>query len=302
MPTMTHQALAALVRDKPDLAMYLFQAALDAPLPATAQVEPYAAQFTDLNPPEYTADAAYLVKSGDKVQDAVVIEVQLSPSPEKRASWLQYVATAHRKLMRPVTVMVLAVTEEMARWCREPHGYDRLGNTFRPLVIGPDAIPRITDLEQARALPELAVLSVAAHGHEPGAEAIGIPALLASRTLDNHLLNRYADCIYEWLNQSARRALEEHYKNMHGYEFQSEFFRRAAAEGRDEGRKEGLKEGRKEGRKEGQQELLGKLLDLKFGELPDWARERLRTANEADLERWTERVLDAPTLDGVFAD
>lgn len=293
MPTMFHQALALLFRDKPELGLYLFQAGTGASLPAGVQVEPYVTQFTDLHPPEYTADAAYLIKNGDEVQDAVIVEVQLSPSQDKRASWLQYVATAHRKLLRPVTVMVLAVTEEMARWCEEPHGYDRLGNTFRPLVIGPDAIPRVTSLEQARALPELAVLSVAAHGHEPNAEEIGIAALLACHTLDNHLATRYADCIYEWLNQGARHALKEHYKNMQGYEFQNEFFRRAAAEGR--------KEGVKEGRKEGLQDMLTRQLGLKFGEIPDWALQRLRAADDADLERWTERILVANTLEDVIS-
>jgi hypothetical protein len=294
MPTMTHQALASLFREEGELGMFLFQAGTKTPLPAGAKVESYATQFTDLNPPEYGADAAYLIKDGDEVQDAVVIEVQLSPSPEKRASWLQYVATAHRKLLRPVTVMVLAVTEEMARWCAEAYGYDRLGNTFRPLVIGPDAIPRITDLEQARALPELAVLSVAAHGQEPGAEAIGIPAVLACEALDSPFGPRYADCVYEWLNQGARRALEEQYKKMRGYEFQSELARRSAAEGR--------KEGIKEGRKESQQETLTKLLGLKFGELPDWVHRRLRAASDLDIERWVERVIVAGTLDDVFAD
>jgi hypothetical protein len=294
MPTMLHQALVSLFREEGTLAMYLFQAGTKAPVPAGVKVESYATQFTDLNPPEYSADAAYLIKDGDEVRDAVVVEVQLSPKPEKRASWLQYVATAHRKLLRPVTVIVLAVTEEMARWCEEAYGYDRVGNTFRPLVIGPGAIPRITDLEQARALPELAVLSVAAHGQEPGAEAIGIPAALACEALDSPFGPRYADCVYEWLNQGARRALEETYKKMRGYEFQSEWARRAAAEGRKEGIKEGIKEG--------QQELLSTMLGGKFGKLPDWAVQRLGAASDADLRRWAERVLIAGTLEDVFAD
>jgi hypothetical protein len=286
MPTMTHQALASLFRDKADLAMHLFQAGTKTPLPAEMKVESYATQFTDLSPPEYSADAAYLIKDGDEVQDAVVVEIQLSPKQEKRASWLQYVATAHRKLLRPVTVMVLAVTEEMARWCEEAYGYDRVGNTFRPLVIGPGDIPRITDLEQAKALPALAVLSVAAHGQEPGAEKIGIPAALACEALDSPFGPRYADCIYEWLNQGARRALEEYYMTTQGYEYQSEWARRAAAEGR----------------KEGIEEALSKQLAHKFGELPDWAKQRLRAASDADIERWLERVLVAGALDDVFAD
>lgn len=69
---------------------------------------------------------------------------------------------------------------------------------------------------------------------------------------------------------------------MHEYEFQSEFARRYVAEG--------------------EQKLLTKQLGRKFGELPDWAQQRLRAASVADIERWAERVLVAGTLDDVFAD
>ena len=130
------------------------------------------------------------------------------------------------------------------------------------------------------------MLSVAAHGHEPGAEDIAIPAALACETLDSPFGPRYADCIYEWLNQSARRALEEHYMRTHDYEYQSEWGRRAFAEGRAEGL----------------QKALAKQLGLKFGEVPDWAQQRLQAASNADIERWLERVLVAGTLDDVFAD
>jgi hypothetical protein len=47
---------------------------------------------------------------------------------------------------------------------------------------------------------------------------------------------------------------------------------------------------------------LRKQLGRKFGELPDWAQQRLRAASVADIERWIDRVLVAGTLDEVFAD
>jgi hypothetical protein len=103
-----------------------------------------------------------------------------SCSARMSASWLSYTATLHRALVAPVTVLAVAVTEDMERWCARPYAYDHLGSTFRPLVLGPSSIPRITDVEQARALPELALLSVVAHGQKPGAEAIGIAAYLAA--------------------------------------------------------------------------------------------------------------------------
>lgn len=39
----------------------------------------------------------------------------------------------------------------------------------------------------------------------------------------------------------------------------------------------------------------------KFGPLPDWASTRLTHASDADLKRWTLRVLDAQNLEDIFA-
>ena len=80
----------------------------------------------------------------------------------------------------------------------------------------------------------------------------------------------------------------------HSYTYQSDFAKKYFAQGFEEGIKEGIKEG--------QQKVLSKLLVRKFGELPDWAQQRLRAASDADIERWLERVLVAGTLDDVFAD
>ncbi len=72
-------------------------------------------------------------------------------------------------------------------------------------------------------------------------------------------------------------------------------------EGRREGRLAGEREGRlageREGRLEGQRSTLLKLLRLRFGELPEPIQARIRAADAAQVEGWTERVLTAPTLD-----
>jgi len=38
------------------------------------------------------------------------------------------------------------------------------------------------------------------------------------------------------------------------------------------------------------------------GPLPEWVKERLQGAAEAQLERWAERLLEAPTLAEVFVE
>ncbi len=62
----------------------------------------------------------------------------------------------------------------------------------------------------------------------------------------------------------------------------------------------GRKAGRVEGRLEGEARVLARQLVRRFGELPAWADARLNAACEADLERWTDAVLDATSLSEVL--
>ena len=65
-------------------------------------------------------------------------------------------------------------------------------------------------------------------------------------------------------------------------------------------RQEAKAEGKAEGRIEGQRQLLGHLLQAKFGALPGNVVAKLQAASEAQLQSWTERVLRTDSLDGVF--
>lgn len=58
---------------------------------------------------------------------------------------------------------------------------------------------------------------------------------------------------------------------------------------------------RKEGEALGRLTTLLRLLQRRFGELPKSIVRRVQAAKIAELERWTDRVLDAKTLQAVFA-
>ncbi|WP_437754936.1 Rpn family recombination-promoting nuclease/putative transposase [Sorangium sp. So ce1389] len=73
-------------------------------------------------------------------------------------------------------------------------------------------------------------------------------------------------------------------------------------EGRLAGEREGRLAGEREGRLEGQRSTLLKQLRLRFGELPEPIEARVRAADAAQIEGWTERVLTAPTLDDVLTE
>jgi predicted transposase/invertase (TIGR01784 family) len=62
------------------------------------------------------------------------------------------------------------------------------------------------------------------------------------------------------------------------------------------------REGKVEGRTEGKADLLQRLLTLKFGQLTDEVSTRVAAASEAEIVRWSERVLSADTLASVFTE
>lgn len=81
--------------------------------------------------------------------------------------------------------------------------------------------------------------------------------------------------------------------------------KRGIEQGLQRGREEGLQQGRLEGRTEGRAEgiaiVLVRQLNRRFGPLSAAVTDRIGNATADQLERWTERVLDARTLDDVFA-
>jgi Domain of unknown function (DUF4351) len=72
------------------------------------------------------------------------------------------------------------------------------------------------------------------------------------------------------------------------------------AEGRAQGHANGRAEGLAEGVGKGTARTLVRLLTRKFGTVPDGMRERIDAAPLEQLEAWSDRVLDAETLDEVF--
>jgi hypothetical protein len=306
MPSTLHEALVLLFRESPRLAPMLLARTLgnngdirlpEDWLPEDADVQVTSSEFADLDPPEYRADVVLRIPGDSDTNDrdrdkatreVFIVEVQLDPDQVKHFTWPQYVTAARTRFRCPATLVVVAVDERVARWCAQPITLDRAGNVFRPVVIGPAAIPVVTDEAEARIWPELAVLSVIAHGHEAGSEVIGAAALAACDRLDSTQARLYADLIYSNLNEIARAALEA-LMEQHNYTYQSDFAKKYVAEGT------------KKGIELGYRALLRKQLQQRFGDLPADVMARLEEADADTLETWGGRVLAAGSLADVFA-
>ena len=71
-------------------------------------------------------------------------------------------------------------------------------------------------------------------------------------------------------------------------------------EGLLRGEQDGLQKGLQKGQLKGAAEVLAAQVLRKFGHLPDWARVRMKEADEATLNRWALQILDAPRIEDVF--
>ena len=74
------------------------------------------------------------------------------------------------------------------------------------------------------------------------------------------------------------------------------------SEGRAAGRSEGKTEGRTEGRTEEARRMLARLLTRRFGVSATEVDERLQAATLEQLEAWVDRILDAESIDALFAE
>ena len=73
-----------------------------------------------------------------------------------------------------------------------------------------------------------------------------------------------------------------------------------AEQWKEEGRAEGRAQGKAEGRVEGKAETLLRLLERRFGAVPEDARNRILEAPVGDLDAWLDAFVSASSLDDVF--
>ncbi|MEO5339822.1 MAG: Rpn family recombination-promoting nuclease/putative transposase [Magnetococcus sp. MYC-9] len=71
---------------------------------------------------------------------------------------------------------------------------------------------------------------------------------------------------------------------------------------REEGERRGEQRGEQKGRQGEGAAMLTRQLQHRFGELPIWATDKIAKADLATLEAWSLRILDATTLESVWAE
>lgn len=277
MPKMPHEALVRLVQNAPSMIPRLIWP--ERQISSSIHLGP--AEITDLHLAEYRADAVLLLGDDSRRPDkAVVVEAQGEIDRDKEWTWPFYLSGLRVRLRCPTILVVIAMDREVERWARQRIDLGDGCCTMRPIVIGPSDVPVVTDLDVARAAPELAVLSVAAHAADARGEDIVRAALTATRGLDRERGIFYADFVFAFLKLAAP-ALLESLMSTANHEFHSDFARKYFAEG--------------------EAEMLLKVLAFRGFEVGDDVRARiLGCSDTGQLETWAKRALTARSLDEVF--
>jgi hypothetical protein len=312
MPSSKHEGIIELVRRRPEMpAEFLHM--LKVRVPEFAEARVVSADLSDLKPPERRADTAVVLysKAGTPVL-AVVVEVQLRRDEEKWESWPDYLTGLRRRYHCDAMLLVVAPSQRVARWAARPI---RLGHPhfiLWPLVVGPDLIPRMTDLDEARRAPELAILSGIAHAED---EKVRIAAFMAVNEIageDMDLASMYADLILAEVPEKLRKTAEAELLS-HAVEYQSEFalryFNQGVAEGVAqgvargiaEGVARGMAEGVAEGKALGESESVLAVLSARGVRVTPEAEARIRACHDTDeLGKWLARAATAESISDVL--
>ncbi len=295
MPSILHEMMIDLVRHRPALIAPLLDS-LGCELPDYRRVEIQSGDFPQLAPTEYRADAVTVFHSVDGPVLAVVVEVQLGHDKEKVWSWPVYVAALRARVQCPTVLLVLCTDRNVAKWAARPvpFGYGSPYVHLAPLVLDPDGVPVIVDVDMAVALPELTVLSALSHAGHPDNAAVFHALFKALDTLHEDRARHYYDFVFSRLPEAARSIWEARMTaGLRDYEYQSDFARMYYAEGRDEGRNEG--------RVEGETGLVIAVLEKRGIPISDDARARITACTDHDqLTDWVLRAVTAETADELF--
>lgn len=213
----------------------------------------------------------------------IVVEAQLARDDRKRFTWPVYMAGLRARHECPVELLVMTHDRVVAAGAAASISLDLAETSFvRPRVLGPDLVPIITDIDQARRTPELAVLSALAHGNdEPNlASRVGTAALIAPLGLDPERATLYSQLIDGALSSAARAALETLMQTQ-DFPIKSEFARvqRASAKA----------------------ESILRVLAKRHLAVSDAQRERILDCSDLDtLDRWLDTAVIATSTDELF--
>ncbi|MER6330256.1 hypothetical protein ABT298_13195 [Streptomyces sp. NPDC001034] len=287
----SHEALHRIFQKDPTLLTQALQRVLHVPFPKPREIAALNVDLTEIEPVERRVDTLMRAET-DEGTYLLVVESQGKVDDRKRGSWPYYLAYLYEKYRCEPVLIVITQSSTTAKWASRliRFGFrDWHSMTVRPLVLGPDNVPVITDADRAGRDPSLAVLSAMTHGRGPQTPAILESLVAALKTIDHDTAAVYAQFVDSCLtNPQAKQMWRDLMKTV------QYFWRHPLAE-------QVREEGREEGRIETSRRMVFHLLEWRRIPVPDTARERIETCTDLDqLETWAERAVHATDAHELF--
>ncbi|GAA4936703.1 hypothetical protein GCM10023224_16980 [Streptomonospora halophila] len=286
MPTTEHEMPLEFLRNRPELAALLLERSFGICVPDYDETHLASGDCTDNQPREYRPDGVVVLRNAGVDRLAVVTEVQRRTDERKRYTWPVYLATLRSRLECPAVLLVMCPDPATAKWAGQPIDMGHPNWHLVPLVLGEDRTPVVTSIEEAVAVPELAILSALAHGGEDMRTIVACAEALNS--VPKELFKLYYDFVATALSGAARRNWDELMRTTESY--QSEFARKYV----------GIGEAKGEAR--GEAKAVLRVLESRGIPVPEEARERISSCADLDqLDAWLDRAALVDSVDELFA-
>nr|WP_145485406.1 MULTISPECIES: hypothetical protein [Streptomyces] len=292
----SHEALHRIFQKDPAVLTKALQRVLHVPFPEPREIVAMNVDLTEIEPVERRVDTLMRAET-DEGTYLLVVESQGKVDDRKRGSWPYYLAYLYEKYRCEPVLIVVTQSSTTAKWASRPIRFGFRGwhsMTVRPLVLGPDNVPVITDEHWGEQDPSLSVFSAMTHGRGPQAPAILDSLAAILKTVDPDTASVYAQFVDSCLTDSQAKQMWRDLMKTVQY-----FWRHPLAEQvREEGRVEGREEGREACRR-----MVFLLLQSRRIPVSGTARARIEDCTDlGQLEAWAERAVHAADADELFTD
>ncbi|MFO0588772.1 MAG: hypothetical protein U0441_14575 [Polyangiaceae bacterium] len=241
-------------------------------------------------PVELRADLILELRdSEDEVVLSFLLEAQRAIDRDKEFAWPGYLTGLRSRSRGPVVLLVVTSRDDVAAWAARPIDLGLGLSKVQPLVLGPSALPPITDVALAALDPEVTLLSAMAHGNGPRGLEVITAAVHALLRLEEGRGAVYFQILHDVLREPMKRALEqqamEQMKQTGGGDRLPPFLRRFVEQGKLEARRE----------------LLLHFLARTGIQLTAAEQQTIEDCvDTATLDRWLDNVLGARSAADVF--
>ncbi|MFD6162776.1 hypothetical protein ACFWF7_23135 [Nocardia sp. NPDC060256] len=289
-----HEALHRIFQDHPAMFARAFRE-LNVPLDDPTEVALLPTDLTEIRPLERRVDTLlrFTTPSG---RFLLLVEAQGEVDPDKPSAWAYYLAHAHAKYRLPAVLLVVCHDRRTADWASCPAEFGPsfwASLTMRPLVLGPDNVPVVTDPAVAAADVPLAALSAMTHAKDPCIDAILKSLAAALRGIDEEDAYVFAELTELGLGNSQAAETWRHLMSLDPSFFRSETSQRL----REEGRTVGLAEGET---KAVVRNIL-RVLERRGFVVDDEVRHRITSCTDLDvLDGWLDQSVTVTTVAELF--